>query len=240
MMKHKIQLTLAALVFSIAVAGQSFVLTHQGITLAPNDEILVEGPASVFEIVAYLDVTNTSSDTISVRVQRYENNMVPGSQSAICWGLCYPPDISLSPYTIAIAGGETNTTDFAAHFYPDGNVGISEIAFVFFDDKNPNDSVMVITLFNAQVSGIDQARHEALSNVYPNPANTFVNFELYHDLTNDIRIELMSVTGAVVAESPIHQKTTTINTSNLPGGLYFYRLHMNGEVVESGRIVIKH
>jgi hypothetical protein len=240
MMKHKIQLTLAALVFSIAVGAQSLVLSYQGETLAPNAGITLEGVSSDFEIVAYLGVTNTSAGDISVRVQRFENNMVPGAQSAICWGLCYPPNIDLSPYTIIIPAGTTNSTDFAAHYYPNGNAGVSEIDFVFFDDNNPTDEVLVTTFFNALVTGVSTNGHEDISRVYPNPANTFVNIDLDHNLTNDIRIELMSVTGAVVAESPIHQKTTTINTSNLPGGLYFYRLHMNGEVVESGRIVIKH
>jgi hypothetical protein len=240
MMKHKIQLTVAALVLSCVVGAQSLVLSYQGETLAPNAGITIEGLATDFEIVAYLDVTNTSSGDISVRVQRYENNMIPGAQSSICWGLWYPPHIGLSPYTILIPAGATNSTDFAAHYYPNGNAGISEIDFVFFDDNNPTDEVLVTTFFNALITGVDNIRHEALSRVYPNPANTFVNIDIYHDLTNDIRIELMSVTGAVVAESTVHQKITTINTSDLPGGLYFYRLHLNGEVVESGRIVIRH
>lgn len=240
MMKHKIQLTVAALIFSIAVGAQSLVLSYQGEILGPNAAITLEGLSTDFEIVAYLGVTNTSSGDISVRVQRYENNMVPGAQSAICWGLCYPPNIGLSPYTILIPAGATNSTDFAAHYYPNGNSGISEIDFVFFDDNNPTDEVLVTTFFNALVTGVDNIRHEALSRVYPNPASTFFNIDIHHDLANDIRIELMSVTGAVVAGSTIHQKTTTINTGGLPGGLYFYRLHLNGEVIESGRIVIKH
>jgi hypothetical protein len=239
-MKHKIHLTIAALVFSCVVGAQSLVLSYQGESLAPDAEITIEGLASDFEIVAYLEVTNTSSGDISVRVQRYENNMVPGSQSAICWGLCYPPHIGLSPYTITIPAGTTNSTDFAAHYYPNSNAGISEIAFVFFDDNNPTDEVMVTTFFNALVTGVNNIRHEALSRVYPNPANTSFNIDIHHDLANDISIELMSVTGAVVARNVVHQKTTTINTTNIPDGLYFYRLHLNGEVIESGRVIIRH
>jgi hypothetical protein len=239
-MKYKIQLTLAALFLVSTVAGQSLVLTYEGQTLAPNAGITKEGLASEYEIVAYLDVTNTSSNDIAVRVQRYEKYMVPGTQSAICWLLCFTPDISLSPYAITIAGGETNTTDFAAHYYPDGNAGISEIAFVFFDDDNPEDSVMVTIYFNGLITGTGQIHQQSISRIYPNPASDFFTLETNYDLSGDLRVEILSITGSVVSISPVSQEMTRVNTRNLHEGMYFYRLVLSGEVVETGRFIIRH
>ncbi|MFU8843440.1 MAG: T9SS type A sorting domain-containing protein [Bacteroidales bacterium] len=239
MMRHKIQITLIALVFSYAAGAQSLVLSYQGTNLPPNAEITVDGPVSEFEIVAYLAVQNTNNYDIPVLVRRYEFSMVPGTQSALCWGLCYPPTINLSPYNIIIPAGTTNTTDFAGHYYPDGNAGLSSIGFVFFDENDPNDSVMVTINYNAMITGIRE-QPTSVAHVYPNPANEFVNIELNRTLQPDAYIELLSVTGAVAAIRTLEQSTATIQTSGIPGGLYFYRIVSGAEVLESGRLIIKH
>ncbi|MEZ5146919.1 MAG: hypothetical protein R2759_07525 [Bacteroidales bacterium] len=73
----------STLVFSILIAGftlgQSLVLTYEGTILEPNEEVMAEGAVSG-EIVVEMDVTNNSGGSIDVLCQRYEEDMVPGSQ----------------------------------------------------------------------------------------------------------------------------------------------------------------
>ncbi|MCF8368890.1 MAG: T9SS type A sorting domain-containing protein [Bacteroidales bacterium] len=223
------------------IQAQSLVLSHEGNTLEPNAEVYVQGSALEFEIIVEVDITNTSGNNIDVLVQRYENEMVPGTSSAFCWGLCFPSNVSLSPYSITIEAGTTNETDFSGHYYPAVITGTSTISYVFFDENNPNDSVMVTVHYNGMITGIGE-NAKLQSNAFPNPVNDLLNIEIENEVFNgEYTFALIDLTGSVVKTIVTNKSTLIINTAELAEGMYFYRITSSfEEKVLSDKIVVRH
>jgi hypothetical protein len=241
-MKTKLLFTLLVLFASGQLFSQSLVLFYEGEQLEPNAEITKQGPVSEYEIIAYFDVQNTGSSTISAHCQRYEIDMVPGALSALCWGeLCYAPTQNISIEPMTFQPNETLLEVFSGHYYPNGNAGISTIAFTFFDMDNPNDSVHVTILFDAMITGINDRDRADDIRVYPNPASDYLEVELNREKADEnITIQLVNANGAVVRELIAGSQRNRINTSELAEGLYMYRALSNGELIASEKVIIKH
>ncbi|MCB2218792.1 MAG: T9SS type A sorting domain-containing protein [Bacteroidetes bacterium] len=239
-MKAKLLATLfLGFIVSAFAVGQSLVLSYEGEILEPNAEVTKEGTATD-EIIVEMDVTNTSGAAMDVLLQRYEEDMVPGSQSAICWGgLCYPPNVSLSPSATNIGAGQTVLAECQLHYYPNGNPGVSTISYTLFDAANANDSVFVTVLYDGLMTSIE-VNYGLEANVYPNPANENVTIALEGEMNDNSIVELMTLTGAVVAKAEIHNNKARINTTNIAEGLYFYQVKSNQTATVSGRIIIQH
>lgn len=240
-MKTKLLFTLALALIAGIATSQSLVLSHEGETLEPNAELTVEGSATAVEIIVELEVTNNGSSTIDVLCERFELDLVPGSSSALCWGgLCYPPWTNVSAYHTTIGPGVTIENDFSGHYYPDGNAGVSTIAFTFFDMNNVNDSVMVTILFDGLTTGVNENRFDALE-VYPNPADDYINLDLnVSDAGGEVSFELIDVTGTVVRQAVSSSSKVRVSTSDLADGIYVYRAMVNEQLISSEKIVIRH
>ena len=241
-MKTKLLFTLLVLFASGQLFSQSLVLFYEGEQLEPNAEITKEGPVTEYDIIAHLDVQNTGSSTISAHCQRYEIDMVPGALSALCWGeLCYAPTQNISIEPMIFGPNETLLDVFQGHYYPNGNAGVSTIAFTFFDMDNPNDSVQVTILFDAMITGMNDVFHASDFKAYPNPANHYIEVELNREQADEnLTLQLVNTNGSVVREQVAGKKRNRIITSDLAEGLYLYRALVNGELITSEKVIIKH
>jgi hypothetical protein len=240
-MRTKLLIAFALIFLAGFTFAQNLVLSHDGETLEPNAEITVEGSAMDPEIVVELAVTNNGSASIDVLCQRYEIDMVSGSMSAICWGgLCYPPNTSLSPLATTIEPGVTVDNDFSGHYYPQGNEGVSTIAYTFFDEANPNDSVMVTVLYDGLMVGIGESNAAGVS-VYPNPANDFLTIELQQEIAGQaVLIKVVDASGVVVHEVTTSGTSTRIGTGELAEGIYMYQAYAAGKLIASDKVIIRH
>jgi len=70
--------------------------------------------------------------------------------------------------------------------------------------------------------------------VYPNPGSTQLTIET---ALKGLQFELYSTNGQTVVSQPVNNGTTTVNTSALPAGMYFYRFMNKDKMVESGKWV---
>ncbi len=133
--------------------SQSLTLqTPEGVNVPNGGEITIYGEETVYEIISHLFVTNISSTAINVSVQRHQIYLVEGSGNLLCWMMCFDSTVNVSLFPLEIAAGATNEEDFSGHYRPWGNVGISRIAYTFYDDNNPNDSIMAIINYAAGIS----------------------------------------------------------------------------------------
>ena len=240
-MRTKLLFSLTLFFMTGYIVAQNLVLSHEGETLEPNAEITVEGSSMDPEIIVELAVTNNCSASIHVLCQRYELDMVAGSMSAICWaGLCYPPNTSLSPLATTIGPGVTIDNDFSGHYYPQGNAGVSTIAYTFFDQENAYDSVMVIVHYDGLTVGIGENKHSTLA-AYPNPADDFITIDLgKNEAGQEVTIKLVNASGAVVLETIATGLTTRISTGQLAEGVYMYQAFEAGTLIASDKVIIRH
>jgi len=70
--------------------------------------------------------------------------------------------------------------------------------------------------------------------VYPNPGNEKLCIK---SVLKNLNFELYNANGQTVVSQPVNNGTTTVNTSALPAGMYFYRFMNKDKMVESGKWV---
>jgi hypothetical protein len=145
MKKILLSIVLSALLLGMAI-GQSLSLSNAEGEIPANSIVTELVDAGTGQAVTHIYVTNNNTSTLSVLVKKVENYLETDMQCSICWaGNCYPPNVFVSPNAEDLAPGETNTEGFSGDLFIDNNaVGISSVSYVFFDENNPSDSVMVI------------------------------------------------------------------------------------------------
>ena len=74
--------------------------------------------------------------------------------------------------------------------------------------------------------------------VYPNPASNFVNFKISGTDINKADLSVSNLQGQLVLSQPILAEET-LDISQIPNGLYVYKLELNQKSV-SGKIIISH
>ncbi|MEI6455252.1 MAG: T9SS type A sorting domain-containing protein [bacterium] len=212
--------------------------------LANNATILKSGVTNAEEIVQHLGVKNNTGAAINVMCKKAYINILEGTMNVFCWGICFGPDVFVSPETISIDPEVTNFLDFSGHYIPSTFSGISTIRYTFWVDGNPNDSACVNINFAAYPLGINNPEQKAvLSQAYPNPAVTNVGFD--YTISNGnvpSSIIIRNVLGSVVKEEMISDASGKISfdVSNLSNGIYFYSLVVNGERIITRKMVVKH
>jgi len=74
--------------------------------------------------------------------------------------------------------------------------------------------------------------------IYPNPFSSSTTVEI-NDASqiNNAQIRIYNVLGEEVIRTSISKKLTTLNTGNLPSGVYFYRVISNNKTIQSGKLI---
>jgi hypothetical protein len=88
---------------------------------------------------------------------------------------------------------------------------------------------------NMGVLGLDESANANLS-VYPNPSSDVVTIE--SNMTEG-SIQIIDLTGKVVANQAVNGVATVFNTSALTNGMYTVIL-TNGSTVETRKFIVQH
>ena len=168
-----------------------------------------------------------------------------GTINYFCWLYCFPSDVWVSPDPVTLGPGET-TSEFSGDYdVAEGEPGKSWISYVWFDRANPDDSVMVTVEFEAGYAGMEEdlAGGAAISNAYPNPANTQVSFG--YDLPAGVtggRVIITNILGVTVDELSLDNSSGqfTVNTAEYQQGLYFDNFIADGKMIATKKFMVKH
>ena len=243
-MKKYLLLLLFAMITGAYTYSQSLSLSDSTGPVGNNSIYYKQGHVTDDEIVCHLFVTNNTANPIQVVVKKVikANDTVPGTMNTFCWGLCFPPNIYVSP-AIALPGMTTDSIDFSGHYSPMGYSGTSRIRYVFYDETNPSDSVCVNVSYGAFPIGVqNSAAKNILGNAYPNPANSTVSFSYSINSGETGSIVIRNILGSKVSEIPLVNPEGKISVpmSNLPDGIYFYSLNLEGKACVTRKLIIKH
>lgn len=73
-------------------------------------------------------------------------------------------------------------------------------------------------------------------NVYPNPANNVINFEL--STNENVAVTVYNIDGSLVKTVAAFQQLTAVNIDDLDNGSYIYRVAtLNGDIIKTGKFV---
>jgi hypothetical protein len=82
-----------------------------------------------------------------------------------------------------------------------------------------------------------------VSNIYPNPASEYadIDYNISSDL-RDAKLIFYNVLGSKVNEVTLtkNNRKLTINTTEMPTGLYFYQLSLEGKKVATKKMLVRH
>lgn len=172
-MKNVILITILSIWFVNSAKTQILSLSDSTGSIANNETIAEYGQPTSDLIISYMFVTNNTANNLNVKVKKVELYQVSGAMNVFCWGLCYPPDIYVSPDPLVIGPGMTNTSDFHGEFFPSGTTGASLLRYVFFDEAYPADSVCYNVKYSTEPPS-------AISNIFPT--------EVYQGTTVELNI----------------------------------------------------
>jgi len=83
----------------------------------------------------------------------------------------------------------------------------------------------------------------SVSNIYPNPASEYADLD--YNITASIRdakVIIYNVLGSQMAELPLskNDRKLRVNTKDMPTGLYFYQLSLDGQKVATKKMLVRH
>jgi hypothetical protein len=222
--------------------SQSLSLSDASGPLANNATVNVTGLPTDDEIVAEVNISNNTSDSIPVKCKKVEISMVPGTVSLFCWGLCFAPTVFVSPDPLYIHANATDTDNFSGHYLPSGMSGMSTIRYVFFDERNPNDSVCFNVNFQAYPLGISGLSGSASVTAYPNPASGKVTVNYSAAEGANCAVVVLNLLGTIVKEIAVESASgkVTFDAADLSAGVYFYSVVVNGNAVATKKLVVRH
>ena len=74
--------------------------------------------------------------------------------------------------------------------------------------------------------------------IYPNPFSTSTTITINNaSQINDVELRMYNVLGKEVMNKIITSQATTIETGNLPSGVYFYKVTGNNKTIQSGKLI---
>lgn len=243
----KILLVLGIVItYSLSIFAQHLSLSNGAGAVLNGDTVTLSGDVTQ-TLFCYMNVTNNSGNSLSVKCIRTNVDVVSGSENTLCWGgECAETGTGYS-YTsndpTVITAGAT-VTEFSGDYKANGNEGISIIRYRFFDMNAVSDSICFYAKFNATAIGIKESLNTIeVSDAYPNPANsyTYIAYKSLND-NNSAKITVSNLLGQTVISIPVTDKTgkIKIETAHLDNGIYFYSFSVQDSEVYTKKLVVRH
>ena len=110
------------------------------------------------------------------------------------------------------------------YVFPDGGI-TTEDGWIVRTDS------MGCLIGGCNTSGIEQLESVNELNIYPNPANDFIDIETtgISDFQNSY-FSIFDITGNLVTKEKMIQNKTRIDLSEFPNGLYLIQVRNNGKM----------
>lgn len=215
--------------------------TEEHGTLNPEQVVTVEGTVDSSLLKSHITVTNTGNDTIDVLARRVENSLVEETVNYFCWGLCYPNVVDTSSVAVTLYPGES-TSEFYGDYEPHGHSGTTSVSYYFYEKGNPSNETGVEIRYTVETSVIGDAPSVSGLNVYPVPADEFINIELKSLHTDAAKVRLVNLAGVVVKQlsATYGQDEIRLSTAGLKNGIYLLSIVGDAAVINTRKIIISH
>lgn len=238
----KLLLLASAVCFSFSLFATSNLVF---VNLQPNTTT-INGPNDSV-MATYVQVKNTGSIGITVKVRRTINSIATNHVSNFCFaGYCY---ISTQNISLPIDINPGDVTDslhvtLRSDLNPASSNGVSTITYTAFNVDDESDSVSITYTYHAGPDGVSELMNGSkfLSNAYPNPADnsSFVSYNL--PTVNNAQLVISNMLGSQMKKFQLTEKTGSVElpVSTLPEGVYYYTLINDGKPLISKRLMVTH
>lgn len=251
-MKKTFTIALAALSAGL-FAQSSILLKHidnNNAVIAPNS-ILYKATSPNHTTHFDVDITNTSSSTISYNVKRYDMKLNTGAVAYFCFGgSCYDNSTFVSPNALSLNAGQSASqvagtyNILTADLDEGATVDTSIVRYTFINTANATDSVQFIVYYNIAEPTVGIKENSKFMNTlafYPNPAKGMTSLQINSANAAVSSILLYNSIGDVVYKKDVQlsegKNKIDLNLEHLPSGVYFASVK-NGEATISKKLII--
>lgn len=231
---------------SASVFAQSLTVSYEGNPVNNGDTIEVIVPQLNSTLDVYLDLSNVSEEDVTVRVHKYELDMVNEATAAMCFGdACYPPTTTTSGSVFIMSGSTLSheSSEGAFHFsYKTPAAGISYVKFVFVNEENEEDQVSVVFKMVCNPTGIVSNAVATKMRAYPNPASEIVTVEYaYTGNTSNVNLVIKNLVGATLytKKLDVNGNKVRVDVSEYNAGIYFYSIEADGRPLVTKKLLVK-
>lgn len=252
----KIFVFIAAAISGLAcVSAQNFTLKVLGTEIKGGETIEACAKVDfneVWEVKAYMELTNTSSSDIQVLVKATlaeGETLQDGCSLSLCgFGLCRDGLAVLGPETVEAGKtiGQDHVMDaFDFAYAPSMSMDVPYPGLTInctVTDVTADKSVYFSIKFDPNkepsVANEDVLSQVAIS-AYPNPATSEVNFRLDGVKAGSF-VVLRDLSGKIVRRMPTNgDAEMNMSLSGLTSGMYFYSVEENGSTVAVGKLMVR-
>lgn len=211
-----------------------------------NGTLLISGTnPSVDALVGYIRVKNTTTTNMdNVFVRRVVKQEVDSTTNSFCFGIqCYPPWINESAVADTIKAGATDKS-FYADYYPTGHGGLTSITFEFFDNVTFGKRVTAQATIEFAISAAGIAENKlVIRGPYPNPSSQTASFEYnFPSGSSNAYLVIRNMLGVEIENQALENRSgkTNIDVSGYASGIYFYSFVVDGKIVQSKKMIVRH
>lgn len=236
------------LLTTLTVAGIFLSGFAQSLEIESLDDVVELNSTAVNDYHGNIVVKNTTENDLDVKCKRmiFGSNWCAFDSAYFCWDLCYGNETNESLGYMTINAGENSAPGgfsyFSGHVYSttSGATCVDSIRYTFFLDKDVNDSVSVVIKYASSAVVSVEERELEISEMYPNPAATFVVVELSNKLEKGASVEMFNLLGAKVREAAVNNGRVELNVTDLHAGIYLVTINKDGKAVETRKVVVRH
>ena len=194
------------------------------------------------EYIQHMQLRNLTSTDLNVLVEKKVIEDLEGTINFFCWGMCFSPDIFVSPSPVAVAANSvTNEEALSFHTMFEENVfGKVQVMYSAYDERHPDEAVTINVVFKKSGVGvIENSRPMTMSNAYPNPASSYVHFNYSFD--GHLSAVVYNLMGQEVARQELNANDgqLTLSVSDLQDGIYFCTMMVDGRAWTTKKFVVK-
>lgn len=170
---------------------------------------------------------------------------VPGSSFDMCANTaCYNtvPDTG-SNYDYPVKPGKIGF--FKMHYWTGDSSGTSTLKLYLYEDSLPNngDTLTYILNISCFSVGIEKENNKDLLNIYPLPADNYINLNLNHQSNENLYlVNIFNALGQKVLSERIENvNLNRLDVSNLSNGVYLLEVkNINKKSLTTKKIIINH
>jgi hypothetical protein len=209
-------------------SGNSFTISPSGsatsYTFSSGSSVVSPTISTTYTVIGSDDNDCKSIPAESFVTVNYAPNItVTSSNSLICSG----ENVTLSANSSATSftWQPGNLTGSSINVMPN----VTSTYSVFVSDNGCDNNAQIIQNVTSCTSLEELKNQETTYLVYPNPTNDFINIESkgLFNLSSIVSIEIANTLGEVLLNEIITSHLTTLNTEQLPAGLYLIKIYNN-------------
>ena len=123
----------------------------------------------------------------------------------------------------------------------DPTTDVAIVKYYAYDERHADDCISITIAYNTAEGVGDLSRPTEMSQAYPNPASSVVNFDYTLPASSHAVAVIYNIMGQEMMRQELNafEGRLTLPVSNLQDGIYFCNLTQNGQTMTTVKFVVK-